>query len=551
MNSPQDFTGQRGEKSRTPDEISAKSVALRSFRFDLGTRTLTDAAGTPVPLRSQSAAVLALLASRLGNAVTRDEIMARVWPDTYVTDDSLVQCIADIRRALGDEGRHMVQTLPKIGYRLSPPASASAPVRRSRVFAATALAALLLLAVAAWSFLQPAPPPDRPRIAVLAFDDFSTGADKGYLSDAIAEGLITELARFDELAVIARSSSFQYRDGAAGIATIRDDLGVHFVLEGSQQKSGDSLKVTAQLIDARSGAHVWSDSWDRDLADLFTVQEEIVRAVAWKVAEVAVRSPLPDADLDRVKAMWYFTENRRNSGTYSRESSDKSLANAEEAIRIDPDSAWGYLALGWAWRDRAVFYTTPEEKPEMLERARAATDRAIALEPNNYIGHYLLARLDVEQGDIAAGLNRYDTAIALNPSATNVLVSSSSPLLYAGRFEEGLARIDAALAIDPRHTDWFHWQRAWALWELDRCDEALDAFQRMAPVPNAAQRMLAATYACLGDDARAHQALRVFLDENPGATLSTEREKLRKVWKNEPSLDRWIEDMRRAGMPEG
>ena len=143
-----------------------------------------------------------------------------------------------------------------------------------------------------------------PRIAVLPFDDMSAGADKGYLSDAVAEGIITELARSKTYAVIARNSSFRYRGQPIDVRQIGHELGVDYLLEGSQQKIGDRLKVTAQLLNADDGSHLWANTYNREIGDLFVVQEEIIRTLADRVGR-RIERPLPKSDATQVSALHY------------------------------------------------------------------------------------------------------------------------------------------------------------------------------------------------------------------------------------------------------
>ncbi len=544
------MTENSDKKSRNSHDISAKSgqtIVLNGRRFDLSSKTLVAADGTPMTLRAQSMEVLAVLAENEGAPVTKEMLFENVWNNAHVTDDSLVQCIADIRRAIGDDQKTLIQTLPKVGYRLAP----QTRKRRARLGALPLVAGFLALIASAiwWVWLASEVPvlPEKPRIAVMAFDDFSAGNDKGYLSDAVAEGLITELARFPAMGVIARTSSFSYRDTHADIETIRDELGVHYVLEGSQQKSGNRLKVTVQLIDTHSGDHVWAESYDRGLEDFFVVQEEIVRAVAALINNIVIFRPLPESDLAQVTAFNYF---RQSLGTPdSREKVEKRLELGRKALEVDPDSVWGYLALAWGHRHMAVFYSTPKERPLHLDEAKKLADVAIEIAPQNYIAYWLRARVEEEYGDHETAIKTYDQGISLNPSAVNMVVGSSSPRLYMGQFEEALAIIDSALEVDPKHTSWFHWQRAWALWELDRCEEALDSFSRMSKIPNAARRMHAATHACLGNKEEANASLKIFLDENPGANLNDERAKSEANWPNPTSVEKWMKHLEFAGMP--
>jgi TolB-like protein len=196
--------------------------------------------------------------------------------------------------------------------------------------------------------------PDKPSTAVLALDDLSAGDDKGYLSDAIAEGIITELARFSEFLVIARNSSFISRDTATDMRTIAKELGVHYVVEGCLQKSGDKLRVTVQLIDALAGNHIWAETYDRDPADLFAAQDEIVRAIASGVgAKIAFRPP-PSGGLAAVSALHLNLMTRPFAREWTRESTLKALELNLEAVEADPDSPFGYIGLSFVY-PRAKF----------------------------------------------------------------------------------------------------------------------------------------------------------------------------------------------------
>ena len=167
------------------------------------------------------------------------------------------------------------------------------------------------------------PLPEKPSIAVLPFDDLSTAKDQNYLSDAISEGVITELSRFSEIFVIARNSSFQYRDKATDTRDIAAELGVHYVLEGSQQKEGNSIRITVQLIDALAGRHIWAGTYDRSLEDLFAVQDEIVRAVASTVgAKIAFRPP-PTGGLSRLSALQHHLKARQYMRQWTKEGTEK------------------------------------------------------------------------------------------------------------------------------------------------------------------------------------------------------------------------------------
>lgn len=550
------------------DPKSAETITFGGFVFLTKSNELRTVEGKAVDLRSQSAEVLYVLAARPGEIVSKDVLMQAVWPDTFVTDDSLTQCIADIRRAFGDDGHVIVETFPKRGYRLNADASdaadpnAAAGTERARTrFSQRGfiLAALVLVAAAIGAYfgaeiwrVAPVRSSDMPRIAILPFDDMSTGADVGYLSDAVAEGIITELARSKTYAVIARNSSFRYRDQPVDARQIGDELGVDYLLEGSQQKIGDRLKVTAQLLNAHDGSHLWANTYNREIGDLFVVQEEIIRTLADRVGQ-RIQRPLPKSDAAQVSALRYYLMGKVEVKKDFSAAGNALLRQLSlKALEADPNAQFGYIGLAWSYRNAAVFGWHEQEynRDEVLKRAAVYADKAILLAPDDAETHNVRSSIHTEAGEIGQALARYDQAIALNPSDSNILVHSTDVLLYVGRTDEAIDRIERAKGIDPFHPDWFHWQMGWALWEKNDCRAALTAMRKMSRIPSGAHRMLAGIHACLGNKREAKEALGVFLQNSPGESISKQRREWEKIWTAPGSLDRWIEHMRFAGLPE-
>jgi tetratricopeptide (TPR) repeat protein len=223
-----------------------------------------------------------------------------------------------------------------------------------------------------------------------------------------------------------------------------------------------------------------------------------------------------------------------------------------KAIEADPSSQFGYIGLAHSYRNDAAFGWHEQEHnhDEAVKRAAEYADKAILLAPDNAQTHYARARVHIEAGEIEQAIARYDQAIALNPSDSNILVGSTDALLYVGRTDEAIERIEQAKGLDPFHPDWFHWQMAWALWEKNDCKAALTAMRKMSRIWSGAHRMLAGIHACLGDERAAKEALAVFLKDSPGESISKERREWEKIWTAPGSLDRWIEHMRIAGLPE-
>ncbi len=407
------------------------------------------------------------------------------------------------------------------------------------------------LSGAAWQFWAAPSVSDMPRIAILPFNDMSAGEDKGYLSDAVAEGIITELSRSKTYAVIARNSSFRYRDQPVDVRQIGDELGVDYLLEGSQQKIGDRLKVTAQLLNARDGSHVWANTYNREIGDLFAVQEEIIRTLADRVGR-RIERPWPRSDAAQVSALHYhlvgIAENRKD---FSAAGNALLRQFSLKAIEADSNSQFGYIGLAWTYRHDALFWHEQENNPdEALKRGAEYADKAILLAPDDAEAHHVRARIHTEAGEIDQAIARYDQAIALNPSASNILNGSAAPLIYAGRIDEAIDRIEQAMGIDPFHADWLHWDMGWALYEKNDCGAALTAMRKMSRIPSGAHRMLAGIHACLGNQREAKEALAVFLKNSPGNSISKQRKQWEKNYTAPGSLERWIGHMRFAGLPE-
>lgn len=271
--------------------------AVNGLTADLGNETIHDAAGQTVPLRPQAFAVLRHLHGRKGELVTKDELMQAVWPGIAVTDDSLVQCIHEIRRVLGDDNHTVLRTVPRRGYRLTVPEPEPEPTsepqsaRRTlldwRVFAILA-GALVIAAVAAWWFLgrTPQPAPATPAIAVLPFDSLGGDPAHGFIVDGISQDLITDLSRLDGIAVVARSVAFAYRERPADVRRVGRELGVQYVLQGSVQWQGEQVRVNAQLVDAVAGTNLWAERYDGPIEDIFAFrfQDKVIARVVAALA---------------------------------------------------------------------------------------------------------------------------------------------------------------------------------------------------------------------------------------------------------------------------
>src|SRR4030095_11700063 len=234
--------------SSSPLEIDYPSACLRR-------------AGLPLQLRPKSFDVLAYLSRNRGRLVSKAERIDHIWGDIAVTENSLVQCIKDIRQVLNGDSQFEIKTVPKRGYLFE--GLLAEVAARGKEANAGQFPAL----------------PDRPSIAVLPFENLSDEPDQEHFADGVTEDLITGLSRIKWLFVIARNSTFIYKDRPADVSAIGRELGVRYLLRGSIRRAAKRLRITAQLIEAQNGLHHWAEQYDRELGDIFTVQDEIARNV--------------------------------------------------------------------------------------------------------------------------------------------------------------------------------------------------------------------------------------------------------------------------------
>lgn len=352
--------------------------------------------GADLALRPKAFEVLRYLVEHAGRLASKDELVQAVWPNVIVSDDSLAQCVRDIRKVLNDEGERFIRTVPRRGYMFvaetvpitgsdAPlPGRNSAKVSSIR-WPAVPIAALTLLAVlvavlAVWSrgWLARQSPVTGTRltIAVLPFTNLRDRPGEDWLGDGIAEDIMTAVSRFRDLTVIGRYSSFRYRGDTVDVRQAAKDLGAHYLLQGSVRRSGDRLRITVQLIDPHTGGSRWSERYDRPFADVFAIQDDVADKVAAQLvahareATVTRLRPRAPADLEVYELV---LRARKAFLPLTREGVIQSRALSEQAIAIDPNYAAAWQALAAAHLQLYIQpYSEHQGTPAMLQKARAA-----------------------------------------------------------------------------------------------------------------------------------------------------------------------------------
>jgi TolB-like protein/DNA-binding winged helix-turn-helix (wHTH) protein/Tfp pilus assembly protein PilF len=423
--------------------------------------------GEEIALRPKTYSVLLYLLEHAGQLVPRDEMLAAVWPGVVVTDDSIAQCLIELRRALGDDTRTMIRTVPRRGLIFEAPVrleeSAAPPARprgswavRQRwlpaVVLAAAAAGLLWWAAVQRPFETPGEavsvPPGR-SIAVLRFTDLSPAGDQAWLADGLSEEIMHRLAQSPSLRVIARASSFAVE--GQPVAAIAKQLGVSHVLEGSLRRQGDRVRVTAQLVDAATSMHIWSRTYDRELVDMLAMQDEIARAVADSL-EIGLADAQAEPDVDpRAHALYlegrYFYM-RRSEGDLA-----KARERYEEAVAISPRfaRAWAGLAATATARlfDSNFSPVGPADRKALHEMQRHAVEQALKFGPDLPEVHIRAARYYVLNGERARSLEHLEIARSLDPEHWLVQMTLANEMRNAGRIEESIPMVRREIERDP------------------------------------------------------------------------------------------------------
>jgi len=440
--------------------------------------------------------VLVALAEHAGEVVSREALLARVWPGVVVTDEALSRCIYELRRQLGaaggaEVGRTLIETLPKRGYRLnaevlalqppapSPPAApqAVAPAGRRRAVVVAAGALFVLAAIAVYAYLRqpdvPALPADR-SVAVLPFVDLSERKDQGYFGDGIAEEILNQLAQSNELRVIARTSSFALRDETLGIPAIAQKLSVSHVLEGSVRMSGDRIRVTAQLVQGTDGAHLWSETFERNVSDVFAIQDEIASAVATAL-RITLAGAAPGASPPANVAAYEnylqgeFFYNRRSPGDVER-----SIGYFKQAIASDPRYARAWAALSAAYAYLAWGGTEVDREMQRLQEEAAL--HAVELDPRLAVAQVRLSGFYEETGQIDKAEEHFRIARSLDPDEPLVLSHMISAALESGQVADAIDMQRRVVNRDPLNRT-ARQNLGVFLFYAGRLEEALDEFR--------------------------------------------------------------------------
>jgi adenylate cyclase len=395
------------------------------------------------------------------------------------------------------------------------------------------------------------PLPDRPSIAVLPFDNLSEDPKQEYFSDGLTEEIISALSSVPKLFVIARNSTFTYKGKPVKVQQVSEELGVQYVLEGSVRKSEDKIRVIAQLIDALTGNHLWSERYDRNLKDIFAVQDEITKNVITamqvkltegeRVRAVAKGTNNLEAYLKCLQANEYFRQLNPESNALAKQL-------AEEAIALDPDYAWAYFVLGRAHMVD-VWLTSTKSPKDSIAKSREFAQKAIELDDSLAEAYALLAYLFVMTKEHDEAVALAEKAVALNPNSSDLHYRLGKIYTFVSRWEESLLEYNKAIRLDPIPQNFYLWSLGYAYAWTGQYEEAMkwgEKAVRQQPDDLFAHLMLAAVYSFSGRDDKAQVEAAEVLRINPKFSLEKYAKSV--TYKNQQDKERVISAWSKAGL---
>jgi TolB-like protein len=482
----------------------------------------------PVAVEPQVFDLLFHLVRHRDRVVSKDELLATVWHGRIVSESALFNRINAARSAIGDSGRRqrLIKTLPRKGLRFV------GHVREDKPAALVGTNVGLLAS-------PPLTLPDRPSIAVLPFANMSGEPDQDHFADGISEDLITGLARIRWLFVIARNSSFIYKGRTVDVSQIARELGVRYVLEGSIRRSGRRLRISAQLVDAITGAHYWAEQYDRELGDIFAVQDEITRSVAAAIepellAAEGVRTLAQSAD--DLGAWELVARAQTHFWRLTREDCAAAYPPARGLLGFCQVFS---AHMGWSDREQSLL------------PGRQQAVRAIALDDRHPWGHIALAYSAMMERHTEDAIAAFRRAVSLNPNSAAAHSHLSRGLAFAGRDRDAIEHGEAAIRLSPLDPEMALFLGAIAVAHYaagryaETIERSLEA-QRLRPGFQGSRRLLCASLAQAGRIEEARSLLATIKREQPELSLIWVRDNV--PYQTPELMERYLEGFRKAGL---
>jgi adenylate cyclase len=533
------------------EAVADAPVRFEGFVFDPVRGALLDADGVQVALRPKTYAALKYLLANRGRLIARDELLDAVWPGIFVSDDSITQCVAEIRRALGEHGPRVLRTVPKRGYLFEAPAG---PGEAAQAVQAAPASETRPAGPAGPNGAGPngagTPAPEGPpAIAILPFENLNPDRTNSHFVNGITDDLITGLSRFRSLSVIDRHSSFQFGDRDRPPREVAERLGVRYLLGGSIRIGAARIRISTQLIDTGAQRTIWAEQYDAALNDVLSIEDSIVQVIVARLAgevHYAERDRLRLKETSDLQAYGHVLRGEELLLSVDRDRNTRARELFGRALALDAEYARAYAGLSRThnldWR-----YGWVADPAAALDRAVALAKQAVAKDPRDARAHAELGYAHLYRKELALALAAYRKALELNPNDADIMSNYADALSYDGRSDEAIVWMQRAMQLNPFCPDYYYWHLADIYGGLGRDEDVIATILRMND-PGQCARMLAAAYAHLGRMEESRQYAAEVLRRQPDFRVSIWAEILPASRRGGSS--RYLDGLRKAGLPD-
>jgi TolB-like protein len=502
-----------------------------NYRLNRAERLLLGPKG-PVELSGRSFDILAKLLERPDDVIGKAELFDAVWPGLVVEENTLQAHVSALRKAL-DSG--MIMTVHRRGYKYAGPrpiaASVAAPVA------------------------DEFSPPAKPSIAVLPFANLSTDPAQDVFCDGLALNIVASLGRFHELFVIDRFSTLAYRNRPVTSADAARELSVRYILQGSVQKAGDRVRVSVQLVDGTENRQLWTETYDRQMTDIFAVQDEITGTIIGTLASV-YGGRLGKAWRDRSKsagpasfAALDHLQRAYDACRFTREGEVLAREHLAKAIECDPGLAKAYSKMSLSHTTDACLGWSDNFDASM-ELARQWAVKAIACDDGESWSHWAFANYHLYSLNHRVALHAFRKALDCNPNDAEVMTDYAFCLTYAGRAEEAIEYALKAMRLNPYHYEWYTSQLGQIYFDAGHYDMAIATFANLRSLDSANIRIYqAASFAAAGNQQQARKSVKRALELDAGATLEKWTDPKLAPYGDAAYLEHFRKNLRKAGLP--
>ena len=395
------------------------------------------------------------------------------------------------------------------------------------------------------------PLPEKPSIVILPFDNLSGDSKQEVFVDGLTGDIISELTRYPEFFVIARQSSFAYKNKPVTVRQVAEELGVQYLVEGSIERTTQQFRISAQLIDALTGRHVWADRYEVPLEDTLVARDEVVRAIVSSFPGKIDRAESARASrrgIDSLSAQELVYRGWHHWRKFTQAENAESGRLFAKAVELDPESDRAYRGLAWFYAHE--FEHRWGNNPETsLDLGLSTARKALSIAPNHYASHWALGTIYTYLKKFDQAVAAYDRALELNPNNASLLAGSSELMFYMGKSDEAIDRLHRAMRLNPHHPQWYKAYLAAAYFENHQYDNAIKTSEQLIGIgmPNTHNR-LAASYAYLGNMEKAKDHAAKVLEREPN--FSIQRFAKSRSYKEKSDLEHYLEGLRLAGLPE-